>query len=166
MLRRHSLYPAELRAHSIRIPYFRLFCAPPVCSLSGRQTGLLLPVPYPCSLLFRNSSITDWINAFAPSIPLNTACKSSAGFCGFRLDAQYTPCCPTMNERIGQQVQRHRQPPTLPSHHELVLFQLRPLLVKNAHALSLPETAGSPHRASPEAMKPAAMKQWVHRRYD
>jgi hypothetical protein len=56
------------------------------------EAGLsLLAIGYwllPVSLLLRISSITDWMRALAPSMPLSTACRSRAGFEGLRDEAQ------------------------------------------------------------------------------
>ena len=46
---------------------------------------------------------------------------------------------PHHDQRVGQQVKRHRQPAPLHAHHELVPFQLRPLLVEDVHLSSLNE---------------------------
>src|SRR5438105_7935587 len=75
-LRRRSLYPAELRARSTSIPYSwgkadqEQPHFSPVHALQ-RISGFCTPyplLPVSFSLSFRISSITDWINALAPSI--------------------------------------------------------------------------------------------------
>src|SRR5450631_98564 len=106
-LRRRSLYPAELRARSNSIPHLD-------CRVADRQQRGWMWVPHPCgvfvfvarvryhkpqpaglsipcsrSLPLRSSSITDWISSLAASMPPRTACRSSAGLDGLRLDAQY-----------------------------------------------------------------------------
>src|SRR5260221_13507939 len=56
---------------------------------------------------------------------------------------------PNHNQRVGQQVQRHSQPAPLHAHHELVPFQICPLLIENIHASSLPEKRPEPPQKQP-----------------
>src|SRR3954447_3215747 len=85
-LRRRSLYPAELRAHSYQHIAFAIYCGPPH-AVSPRQTDPWFRTPDAC-FCTRNSSITDWISALAPSIPFKMAWRSSTGVDGLRLDVQ------------------------------------------------------------------------------
>src|SRR5271157_285334 len=88
-LRRRSLYPAELRARSFSIPHFCFSRrVQPARPLSAHGSPFSAPYSLFPALCTRSSSITDWISALAPSMPPRTACKSSAGLAGFRLDAQ------------------------------------------------------------------------------